>query len=427
MGSLTRGSQRPWRNPLSGSKRALLIKSGRGLEELRSPSGIRFQGAPPAAGGGGPVPLGVGLSPTPRFSPLPSPSPTHTFAHSRARCFVRLALRSSAYRAPMKEPMDVPPTRSTGTPASSNAFSTPMCEQPLERGANPGIHWGSPRPPPNQELPSPISPGNQQMPASPLRGISPTPRHQNPTLQGKPHPSPGPAPAQHQGNGVACEHPRQAGKVAVPVCAPRENLLIELVLGCGEEGGRGWGGREATHEDGGAGGGISAFRAPLLPGRSLGPAPCPPSASPSPSAASPPHQLGRAAAREQAAWTAQMQVPRTPAPHVEPLDRARGARALLPVKQHQLLESTHRRVLQHLLQLWASEGEGAGVVVAEVTDHGSFPPCPPYPAELAPPPPRSPSPTERVRSARRRHGKVGSLCALSGPGREWAPGHPGPR
>lgn len=58
--------------------------------------------------------------------------PLHTLAHSRARCLVRLALRSSAYRAPMKEPMDVPPTRSTGTPASSKAFSTPMWEQPLQ-------------------------------------------------------------------------------------------------------------------------------------------------------------------------------------------------------------------------------------------------------------------------------------------------------
>lgn len=67
----------------------------------------------------------------------------HTLAHSRARCLVRLALRSSAYRAPMKEPIDVPPTRSTGTPASSNAFSTPICEQPLQNGGDPVTSWGS--------------------------------------------------------------------------------------------------------------------------------------------------------------------------------------------------------------------------------------------------------------------------------------------
>ena len=81
--------------------------------------------------------------------PLPA---THTLAHSRARCLVRLALRSSAYRAPMKEPMDVPPTRSTGTPASSNAFSTPMCEQPLQ-GGDPVTLWGSPKPHPQDSYP----------------------------------------------------------------------------------------------------------------------------------------------------------------------------------------------------------------------------------------------------------------------------------
>lgn len=66
-----------------------------------------------------------------------TPPTKHTLAHSRARCLVRLALRSSAYKAPMKEPIDVPPTRSTGTPASSNAFSTPICEQPLRNGRDP--------------------------------------------------------------------------------------------------------------------------------------------------------------------------------------------------------------------------------------------------------------------------------------------------
>lgn len=109
------------------------MKSGKGQKKPRSPSGSRFQG-PPAAGGG------------------------HTLAHSRARCFVRLALRSSAYRAPMKEPMDVPPTRSTGTPASSNAFSTPMCEQPLPGRENPGTHWRCPTSPGAPLLPSPTSP-----------------------------------------------------------------------------------------------------------------------------------------------------------------------------------------------------------------------------------------------------------------------------
>lgn len=65
-----------------------------------------------------------------------------------------------------------------------------------------------------------------------------------------------------------------------------------------------------------------------------------------------PYQLGRAAAREEAAGTAQVQVARAPATHVEPLHGARGPRSFLPVQQHQLLEGTHRRVFQHLLQLW---------------------------------------------------------------------------
>lgn len=98
-------------------------------------------------------PLGDQLS---GYSSSRCPPTIHTLAHSRARCFVRLALRSSAYRAPMKEPMDVPPTRSTGTPASSNAFSTPMCEQPLQGRQNPGTHW---RPPRSRPLPSsPVPP-----------------------------------------------------------------------------------------------------------------------------------------------------------------------------------------------------------------------------------------------------------------------------
>lgn len=57
-----------------------------------------------------------------------------TLAHSRARCLVRTALRSSAYSAPMKEPMEVPPTMSMGIPASSIDLITPMCEHPLAGG-----------------------------------------------------------------------------------------------------------------------------------------------------------------------------------------------------------------------------------------------------------------------------------------------------
>ena len=54
-----------------------------------------------------------------------------TLDHSRARCLTRTALRSSAYKAPMNEPMEVPPTMSMGMPASSMALITPTCEHPL--------------------------------------------------------------------------------------------------------------------------------------------------------------------------------------------------------------------------------------------------------------------------------------------------------
>lgn len=63
----------------------------------------------------------------------------------------------------MKEPIEVPPTRSTGTPASSNAFSTPMCEQPLqERGAlvtRWGPLWLHPQESPFSNFPTGQKPG----------------------------------------------------------------------------------------------------------------------------------------------------------------------------------------------------------------------------------------------------------------------------
>lgn len=41
-------------------------------------------------------------------------------------------LFSSAYSAPMNEPMEVPPTMSTGIPASLSARRMPTWEQPLK-------------------------------------------------------------------------------------------------------------------------------------------------------------------------------------------------------------------------------------------------------------------------------------------------------
>lgn len=48
-----------------------------------------------------------------------------TMAHSRARTLIRLLLFSSAYSAPIREPMEVPPTMSTGIPASLIARRMP--------------------------------------------------------------------------------------------------------------------------------------------------------------------------------------------------------------------------------------------------------------------------------------------------------------
>lgn len=58
---------------------------------------------------------------------------TLTIAHSLALILMRLWLRSSAYNAPIREPMEVPPMRSTGMPASQRARNTPTWEQPLDR------------------------------------------------------------------------------------------------------------------------------------------------------------------------------------------------------------------------------------------------------------------------------------------------------
>lgn len=66
------------------------------------------------------------------------------------------------------------------------------------------------------------------------------------------------------------------------------------------------------------------------------------------------YQLGGAASGEDAARALDVQVARAPAPHVEPLNGARWAGTILTVQENQLLQCTHRRVLQHLLQLWTT-------------------------------------------------------------------------
>lgn len=63
------------------------------------------------------------------------------------------------------------------------------------------------------------------------------------------------------------------------------------------------------------------------------------------------YQFGGATAGEDAPGTPDMEVTRAPTAHVEPLNGAGRAGTILAVQEDQLLQRTHRRVLQHLLQL----------------------------------------------------------------------------
>lgn len=77
-----------------------------------------------------------------------------------------------------------------------------------------------------------------------------------------------------------------------------------------------------------------------------------------------PYQLGGAATGEDAPGTLDVQVARAPAPHVEPLDGAGRAGAVLAVQEDELLQRAHRRVLQHLLQLQRTSAARRCVVPA---------------------------------------------------------------
>lgn len=68
------------------------------------------------------------------FKEWPVATDVCTLDHSLALCLVLTALLSSAYSAPMNEPIDVPPTMSIGIPASSMALITPTWEHPLHVG-----------------------------------------------------------------------------------------------------------------------------------------------------------------------------------------------------------------------------------------------------------------------------------------------------
>lgn len=69
-----------------------------------------------------------------------------------------------------------------------------------------------------------------------------------------------------------------------------------------------------------------------------------------------PYQLGQTPFGEDSAWAVDVEVSRTPAPHVEPLHGAGREGPILLVEQDQLFLGSHCRVLQHPLQLqqiWA--------------------------------------------------------------------------
>lgn len=79
------------------------------------------------------------------------------------------------------------------------------------------------------------------------------------------------------------------------------------------------------------------------------------------------YQLGGAATGEDTSGTLDVQVARAPAPHVEPLNGAGRAGAILAVQEDQLLQRTHCRVLQHLLQLQRTSAAWRCVVPATRT------------------------------------------------------------
>lgn len=63
------------------------------------------------------------------------------------------------------------------------------------------------------------------------------------------------------------------------------------------------------------------------------------------------YQLGQTPLGEDPAWAVDVEVSRTPAPHVEPLHSPGRERPILLVEQDQLLLGSHCGVLQHPLQL----------------------------------------------------------------------------
>lgn len=146
---------------------------------------------------------------------------TLTIAHSLALILMRLWLRSSAYSAPIREPMEVPPMMSTGIPASQIARIIPTWEQPLNRRVDKlyittfQCNYLTKETIPRTEMKS-------------LRQL------QSP-LDTKGHTIfqmilPGPSSSQDKGNSIACEDSSQAGEVRVAICWLLKHTLVQLQL-----------------------------------------------------------------------------------------------------------------------------------------------------------------------------------------------------
>ena len=146
---------------------------------------------------------------------------TLTIAHSLALILMRLWLRSSAYSAPIRDPMEVPPMRSTGMPASQRALRIPTWEQPLSRRVEKvhvvekreNLMFFTKKPEMYQRAITLRRKNDRLTFITPIRPLLPCA-----------------ASSENEGDGIAREDASQAGEVRVAVCWLLKHTLIQLQL-----------------------------------------------------------------------------------------------------------------------------------------------------------------------------------------------------
>lgn len=127
---------------------------------------------------------------------------------------------------------------------------------------------------------------------------------------------------QHHSDTVSCQNPGQSRKVRVAVRTLLKNTLIQLSLQVKHKGVLNRTGRDSFR--------LLWARAESLRRH---------------------YQFRLTPLGKHSAGARQVMVSGDPAPHVQPLGRPSGRRAVLSVQQHQLLLSPNCTALQHLLQL----------------------------------------------------------------------------